>query len=383
MRIAIDARWIFPEISGIGAYTRELIRHLVPLDTCNEYVLFFDNAGIRDRTLQETGLVESSRLKTHLLPFGIFSARGQVSLPGRLKALGIDTFHSTNYMIPLWAFPPRKPGRIKCVATVHDVIPMIFPHHAPRSKKSRLFPLYRRLMIEVGRRADAIIVDSRASRADVLKHLRIPASDGGKVHAVYCGISERFCAGSHADASSATRPRQLLYVGRSDPYKNVEGLIRILANVRDAAEFPVELTVAGTRDPRYPEAPALASSLGLDRAIRWTGYLSDDTLAGLYRDADVLVHPSRYEGFGLQVAEAMACGLPVVCSNAGAIPEVAGDAAIQHDPDDVAGFGESVLRVLREPSLAATMRNKGLRRAEEFTWARTARETLDIYMALQ
>jgi len=379
MKIAIDARWIFPELSGIGVYTRELIRQLIRVDADNEYVLLFNNAEVRERTLREIELSESPRICATLLPYGVFSPAGQLLLPRRLKSLGVDVYHSTNYMIPLRLLPCPGRGAVKYVATVHDVIPLLFPGHAPKSRKSRVFPLYRRLMLEIGRRADAIIADSLASRDDVVKHLRIPASCAGKVQAVYCGVSKRFNPAPRSDASSGATPRKLLYVGRSDPYKNLDALVRIFAGVRSAAASPVTLTVAGSRDPRYPEASKLAAELAVDQSVCWTGYLSDDALAGLYRDSDVLVHPSRYEGFGLQIAEAMASGLPVVCSNAGSIPEVAGDAAIQHDPDDVDGFVESVLRVLREPELAQKMRDKGIRQAAGFTWERTARETLAIY----
>jgi len=379
MRIVIDARWIFPRLSGIGVYTRELIRHLVALDRDNEYVLLFDDADARRRTLAETGIAGLANVDTVLLPYGVFSPAGQILLPTRLRSLAADIYHSTNYMIPFAAFPRRRAGRTKCVATVHDVIPLLFPAHAPRSRKSRVFPLYRRLMIEVGRRADALITDSLASRKDVIECLRIPASGAGRVHAVYCGVSGRFRPGSPEARSAGANRGALLYVGRSDPYKNVAGLIRIFARVRAAAGSAVTLTVAGSRDPRYPEAAQLAAELGVDGSVCWTGYLSDERLAALYREADVLVHPSRYEGFGLQVAEAMASGLPVVCSNAGSLPEVAGDAALQHDPDDEDGFVESIQQVLRRPELAREMREKGICRAAQFTWKRTAVETLRVY----
>ena len=119
--------------------------------------------------------------------------------------------------------------------------------------------------------------------------------------------------------------------------------------------------------------------MGVQDAITWTGYVSDEELVVAYQGADVLVHPSRYEGFGLQVAEAMSCGLPVICSNAGGLPEVAGDAAILLDPDNVSGFGQKIVDVLSNESLADEMSKKGLSQAAKFTWQRTAAETLAIY----
>ncbi len=381
MRIAIDARWIFPEISGIGAYTRDLIRSLAAIDHENDYVLLFNDSAVRDRTLEETGVRDAGNVSVRLLPYGVFSPFNQVRLPGVLKSESIDVYHSANYMIPLLAFPSHRSGKIKCVTTIHDVIPMIFPHHAPRSRKARVYPLYRRLMVEVGKRSDAIVTDSAASRDDVIKHLRIPPDRAPAVRVIPCGVGERF---HPADDETATNrdERRVIYVGRADPYKNVATLIRAFAGARAGCPFPLRLIIAGSPDPRYPEAQQLAAQLGIDNAMTWTGYLSDEALVGVYRDADLLVHPSRYEGFGLQVAEAMACGVPVVCSNGGSLPEVAGDAAILRDPDDVDGFTAQIVRVLTDPELAASLRDKGQRQAAQFTWERTARETLALYREL-
>lgn len=114
-------------------------------------------------------------------------------------------------------------------------------------------------------------------------------------------------------------------------------------------------------------------------AVRWSGYLSDEALIELYRQSDVLVHASRYEGFGLQVVEAMSCGLPVICSRAGALPEVAGDACLLVDADDVEGFVSRIVEVLTRPELRRSLSARGLERAQQFTWRRTAEATLDVY----
>jgi alpha-1,3-rhamnosyl/mannosyltransferase len=380
MKIAIDARWIFQEISGIGAYTRELIRHLARIDKDNTYVLFFDHAALLDRTIAETGLRNVPSFSTRRLPFGVFSIRNQLQLPGILNRQGIDIFHSTNYMVPLLAFPKGRRHRTRCVATVHDVIPMLFPRLVPRSRKARLYPIYRWLMRQVGARADVIITDSNAARADILKHLCI--GDASKVKPVYCGVSDRFRPAPRPPVTDASRPRTLLYVGRADPYKNLAAVIRALPDIRKQCPFPVTLTLAGSPDPRYPEAQDLAAALNVRDGIRWTGYLSDEALMAAYHQADLLVHPSLYEGFGLQVVEAMASGLPVVCSNAGSLPEVVGDAAITVDPHDSAALARRVIEVLTDAALAARMSEEGVRRAAQFTWERTAAETLAIYREL-
>jgi glycosyltransferase involved in cell wall biosynthesis len=385
MKIAIDARWIFPEISGIGAYTRELIKHLAQIDTANSYIIFFDNQTVMDRTIYETNLVKAKNFSTHLLPFGVFSIKNQFKMAGVLSTLGLDIFHSTNYMIPFFAFPRNRRGKVKCVTTIHDVIPMIFPDHAPKSKKARLFPIYRRLMIEVGVRASAIITDSQASRTDVIKHLCIKEESHPKVRAVYCGVSNQFCppAGGHRidepSSTNAKKKRTILYVGRSDPYKNLSTLIMAFFSAMKVCPFPMELIIAGPLDQRYPEPAKLTSKLGIESAVRWTGYLSDEQLVETYQQADLLVHPSKYEGFGLQVAEAMACGVPVISSNAGSLPEVGGEAVILLDPNDVNGFTDKIHEVLTNGTIIRDMSSRGIVQAAKFSWSRTARETLSIY----
>jgi len=391
MKIGIDARWIFPEISGIGAYTRELIRSLARIDALNSYVLFFDNRQVLDRTITETNLTQAGNFSTRILPFGVFSLRNQFLLPGILKECGLDIYHSTNYMIPLFAFPRNGRGRIKCVTTIHDVIPMIFPGHAPKSKKARLFTVYKQLMIEVGIRSHTIITDSNASRTDIIKHLRIPEDSQDKVRTVYCGVSPQFRmpAGGNRFAEAPVlqepgtkannRKRIILYVGRSDPYKNLSILVMSFFAAIKVCPFPLELVIAGPLDTRYPEIAILISRLGIESNVRWTGYLSDDQLVKTYQNADLLVHPSKYEGFGLQVVEAMACGIPVICSNAGALPEVTGDAAILLDPEDVNGFTDKIHEVLVDHPTIRRMSENGIAQAGKFQWSRTAEETLSIY----
>jgi glycosyltransferase involved in cell wall biosynthesis len=384
MKIAVDARWIFPEISGIGNYTRQLLREFAQLDLPHTLTVLFNDQALLTRTLSDIGSAGARNIEAQCIPWGVFSPQSQLHLPGLLKRQGVDLFHSPNYMIPFMAFPRNRAGRIKCVTTIHDVIPLVFPDHAPKSKKSRLFPLFRALMTEVGRRSDAIITVSDASRRDILEQLHIPSEHAGRVHTVYNGVSERFTPPPPEAEPPPPENKKytLLYVGRADPYKNVEALVKALHIIRSTTDLDVSLRLAGAPDLRYPQATDLAKSLNISDAVEWTGYLMDDALVETYRRADLLVHPSRYEGFGLQIIEAMACGTPVVCSNGGSLPEVAGDAAIQIDPNDTEGFAQAIIRVLTQPELAASMRTKGFEQSARFTWKTAARQTLDVYEAV-
>jgi len=401
MKIGIDARWIFKELSGIGSYTRELIRHLARLDRDpdsrggREFVIYFSDPALRDRTVAETDLLHAPNFSTCILPFGLFSIRNQLHLPGLLAEAALDVFHSPNYMIPLRAFPRGRPGRIRCVTTIHDLIPLMFPAYAPRAWKRRFFPLYRWLMHEVARRSDLIITDSRSARDDVVRHLRPPPE---RVLAIPLGVLSKFqpaamsfdAQRSTLDAlrasgamgwspGSARAEKTILWVGRADPYKNLVGLIEAFAALRKQYQLPVELRIVGPKDRRYPEASRRAARLGIEDAVTWLGYLPDDRLVSEYQNADVFVQPSLYEGFGLPVLEAFACGTPVICSNKGSLPEVAGGAALTVQPQDMIGLTEAMRRVLTDFRLARDMGARGLRQAQKFTWEATARMTLEAY----
>jgi glycosyltransferase involved in cell wall biosynthesis len=380
MKIVLDARWIYREISGIGACTRELARHLPRLDESDEYVFLFNDELVRDRTRAEAGLSDLPNASTLTVGYGPFSPMNQAAMPPLLRSVGADVFHSTNYMIPLLPFPRGRRGRTAAVVTVHDVIPLLFRDHAPRSRKSRLFPLYRLLMIEVGRRANRIVTVSEASKRDLIREMRV--RDPGKVRAIPNGVSELFLNAAPRPDRPPSRQPVILYVGRMDPYKNLEMLVRALDLLRRVHQVPATLKIVGPPDPRYTAADRLARDLGLADRVRWTGYLSDDALVDAYRQADILAHPSRYEGFGLQVIEAMAIGLPVVCTDAGALPEITGEAAIRTGPADTPGFAAALARVLTQPALARSMVEAGRRRAAAFTWRRAAAATIEVYREL-
>jgi len=370
MKIAIDARWIFDEISGIGLYTRELVAALAELDRDNDYVLLFKQPELQERTWREARLADKPNFRAALVPWGLFSPGGQLGLPGWLRREGVQVFHSPNYMIPFRAFARRRPHTIRCVVTIHDLIPLLFPQYTPRALKTRFLFLFRALMRETAARADAILTVSEASRADIERLLK-----ARRVVAIPNGVAPHY----QPVAPPQNSPRRILFVGRFDPYKNVIGLLTAFDLLRQQMPGAVRLVLAGTPDPRYPEPVNFARRRGLDKDIEWLGYVSGAQLVAAYQQADVFVLPSRYEGFGLPVVEAMACGTPVVCSAVSSLPEVAGDAALLITPDDAAGIAAAIRRVLEEPGLAAAMREKGLRRAAEFSWRRVAEQTRAVY----
>ena len=375
MRIAIDARWIFPEISGIGLYTRELIAALAEADATNEYLLIFAQPDLLRRTLDEARLAERHNFKAEVVPWSLFSLGNQLHMPGWLRRHAVTVFHSPNYMIPLPASPRRRPHAIRCVVTMHDLIPLLFPHYTPRALKTRFLFLFRAILRAVTARADVVLTVSESSRADILRLLGAPAGDPRNVIAIHNGVAPQF----QPVARAAALPRRVLFVGRFDPYKNVVGLLAAFEQVRKLMPGTVRLVIAGAPDPRYPEPLEFARRHDLEKDIEWLGYVSGPQLVAAYQQADVFVLPSLYEGFGLTVVEAMACGTPVVCSNVSSLPEIAGEAALSVAPADTAGLAQAIRRVLEEPGLAAELRAKGLRRAADFSWHRTAELTRQAY----
>ena len=375
MKIAIDTRWIFQEISGIGLYTRELVAALAECDRDNDYLLLFDRPDLQQRTWAEARLADKPNFRAAVVPWRVFSPAGQLGLPGWLRQQGVEVFHSPNYMIPFGAFPRRRPHAIRCVVTIHDLIPLLFPQYTPRALKTRFLFLFRAILRAVAARADVVLTVSEASRADILRLLGAPAGDAQNIVAIPNGVAPAF----RPAALPLNAPKRILFVGRFDPYKNVLGLLTAFDLLRQQLPGAVRLVIAGAPDPRYPEPLEFARQRGLEADIEWLGYLSGPQLVAAYQQADVFVLPSRYEGFGLPVVEAMACGTPVVCSGVSSLPEVAGGAALLITPDDAAGIAQTIRRVFEEPGLAAALREKGLRRAAEFSWARAARETLRAY----
>ncbi len=379
MKIAIDARWISRDQSGIGTYSLALLDALAVQDRENEYVVLVTDPEQERQVVSSTRIAQAPNFRTRRMSGSVFSLRSQLTLPTYLRREPIHVFHSPNYMIPLLAFPRRRPHRTRCIVTLHDVIPLVSPQFAPRARKNRVYPLFRWLMREIGRRADRVLTVSHCSRRDILAHLGLPPDAGSKITVVPNGVASCFRPADRLPPSDPSRLRTILYVGRHDPYKNVGLLVRALRILKERVPFPVRLILAGAKDPRYPETAQLAEREGVVHDVIWAGQQDTQHLVRLYQQADVLAHPSRYEGFGLPVLEAMACGLPVVCSNAASLPEVTGDAAVLLDPDDLPGWVEAMERVLTDTTWAASLRERGRQRAAAYSWSRTAAQTLAIY----
>ncbi|MCB0216670.1 MAG: glycosyltransferase family 4 protein [Chloroflexi bacterium] len=291
-------------------------------------------------------------------------------------AAGFDLAH-----VPYWA-PPLRPT-VPTLVTVHDLIPLLLPDY----RRRRSVRAYTALVARASRSAAAILVDSEHGARDVRANLDV---DPARVHVVPLGVDARFRPQAPERLAELCARLDLperfgLHVGGFDRRKNLETLIQAWVAVHAGTGLP--LVLAGRPpapgDSLHPDPRALARRAGLpESALRLPGFVTDADLPTLYAAATLFAFPSRYEGFGLGPLEAMACGTPVLASDASSLPEVVGEAGLLLPPDDPAAWSEALRRLLDDPGLADRMRAAGLARAAEFTWVRTARRTRAVYASL-
>jgi len=378
-RFGIDARWITRETSGIGHYTEKLIQSLSKVDTENQYFLFFSNKKILARFSESFDFEKHPNYKPVFVPYSPFSLIGLFAINRVIASYKLDLFHSTNFMIPLFA------SKVKLVATIHDLIPLIYPHYTPKAKKTRLYPLYALLMNWIGRRANLILADSRHSQEDIIRTLKIPED---KVKRVYIGVDEKYKPATKVTFSKKVseqyqiKPPYFLYVGRHDPYKNIEGLVRAYSQYLKKVPDGAQLVITGNLDPRYPEAARWCEKEGLMGKVVFTNHVSDEALLTLYQHALAVVLVSKYEGFGLPVLEAMACGVPVLCSNVASLPEVADEAVVKVSPKSIEHITQGLIELHQNEKLRQECIRRGKIQAKKFSWQNCAIETWKAYEIL-
>jgi glycosyltransferase involved in cell wall biosynthesis len=366
MRIAIDARKL--RDYGIGTYVRNLLRQLGRQASSHEYVVLCrraDCAIIEESGPQFRAVVERA---------GAYSITEQFAVPMDLRREAVDLFHAPHYVLP-----PLTPCR--SVVTIHDCIHLRFPQYLP----SRLGYAYARgQMWAATHKAARVMTVSEASKRDILRYFRVPEA---RIDVIYNAIDERFWLEPDAEEVNRVRERYrltdpfVLYAGNIKPHKNLERLIEAFHLMRQADPNlkDVQLLIIGDEISKYATLRRAVHSHKLHKHVRFFGFVSDQTLAALYRLANVFVFPSLYEGFGLPPLEAMASGTPVITSNVSSLPEVVGDAALMIDPYDPAAIADAMARVLTDTDLRVDLQGRGLARAREFSWERSIGRVREIY----
>jgi glycosyltransferase involved in cell wall biosynthesis len=295
-------------------------------------------------------------------------------LPGILLKDRFDVLHSPAFMAPISAPCPT-------VITVHDVTHLLYPSHFAGWWGTYMDSVAPKAI----RTAAAIVCGSEHSKADIMKAYGLPAS---RVRAVPYGVDhDRFHPGVSLDAAWASslgiRDGYLLHVGVFSHRKNIPMLLRAVAQLRSKGSLGNrQVVLAGSESPGVTGAAEIYDTiqqLELSGTVVLTGRVPDQHIPGLYAHAAALIMPSLYEGFGFPVLESMAIGTPVVASSSSSLPEVAGDAALLVSPHDQNALASAIENVIQNRSTAEELRRRGLLRARQFNWQRTAEETVQVY----
>jgi len=303
-------------------------------------------------------------------------------LPKILAKLNVDVVHDTYQFGPFFF---SKRNHYKKIITVHDVSSFIFRKKEPAYYKRRVLShyeiwfRYKIVFKKILSNTDAIISVSNHTKKDLVKYFGIPPD---KIYVVYQGIDtsifkpyKRRKVKKVKQKYFEDNPTIVLGIDSDKTIDNVEVLIQAFLKVKSRIG-DVKLMLIGTPNPAHL---SLAKKLGLEKDILFTGYLPDEELPLVYNLADVFVHLSLYEGFGLPPLEAMGCGIPVIASNMSSIPEVVGEAGILVDPRKPEDVSKKIIQVLEDSDLRRELVEKGLKRSREFTWENTVKSTVQVY----
>jgi glycosyltransferase involved in cell wall biosynthesis len=380
MRILINGCFLDRPNTGSGQYVRQLVARLPGLASRHEFALIVPDR----RSFKAIDLTSNFQLPRPLCGQSNFQTPTsnfrkllfeQSIIPRAARALRADLIH-----VPYWA-PPLS-ARVPSVVTIHDLIPLILKEY----RGGPLARMYTGLVAAAARGAALILTDSEASRQDILRHLNVPAA---RVRAIYLAADPKFTSRPDAIDRAAVRRKYdlpddyVLYLSGFDPRKNVETALQVYTWAQDAIGPTHPLVVAG----RLPEAGKrffvdpreIARRIEVEDALRFIGEVDEEDIVALYQGATALLYPSRYEGFGLPALEALACGVPVVGSNAASIPEVVGDAGVLVDPDDARAMAGALIAVVTDASLRGALSERALKQAARFSWDETTRQTIEAY----
>jgi len=366
--IGIDARKI--RDFGIGTYIRQLLEALGrrPESAAYRFRVYLrpgDRALLEDLPEHFETVAEES---------GGYSVAELTRFAWRLWRDRLDLFHATHYVLP-----PLARGR--AVVTIHDIIHLLYPQFLP----NRAAYFYARLMIRRAlSRADRILTVSYNSKRDLVHYFGVPAS---RIEVIYNGVSPRF----RPDVPATERERvarkyglpspYLLFLGGERPHKNLQGVVRAFSEALRQARLPHVLVLAGPPPRSAARLDALIAALDLrDRIVR-AGLIDEEDLPGLIAGADAFLYPTLYEGFGLPVVEAMACGTPVLTSSTSALQEIAGGYAALVDPMDLDAIARGIVTLATDEKVRSDLRELGKKRALDFSWDKAAEKTLEAYQS--
>ena len=373
-RIAIDYTAAVRQGGGIGRYTRGLVHALTATPLRDEYVLLVAGRG-NDPELNAPGF-HIRNLPIDERYTNIIWHRAGLPFPKVEWFTGpIDIFHSPNFVLPPVA-------RASTALTIHDLSFIRVPQCAEPSLREYLA----RVVPKAVARADRVLADSHNTKKDIIELLEVSPD---KVDVVPAGVDDRFRPIDNSNSLESVRRKYdlgkgpfILSLGTLEPRKNFTGLMEGYALLKREQKLPHRLVIAGGKGWLCEGIFETVRQLQLEDDVTFAGFIADEDLPALYNLADLFAFPTLYEGFGLPVLEAMACGTPVVTADNSCMPELVGDAALLIDANDTGELADAMGQVLSDRELRDSLIGRGLARARRFTWAQAARKLLEAYSRL-
>ena len=368
-RVGINAHLLGEQPSyrraGVSRYIEQLLTHVLQEDPAGDYTAFVSRGGALPLPCRQ----RLSRFSTRSPWLRILWE--QAWLPWEVRTERIELLHSPVNVQPLF-LPCRG------VVTVTDLSFVLFPHSFGLGQR-----YYQRWFTRwSARRADGLIAISASTARDLERFFGVAAE---RIAVTYPGVDPTYRPIDDEALLASFRQRKqlpdkfILFVGTLEPRKNLPILVQAFAQFKRQQKTAHKLVLAGGKGWLYQPIFAAVEELGLRADVIFPGFVPEDELRLWYNLADAFAYPSLYEGFGLPPLEAMACGTPVIVSNASSLPEVVGDAALQVAPEDAPAWADALARVCGDAHLRASLSERGLRRAREFSWARMARQTVQVY----
>jgi len=364
MRISINCRsFLKKQCTGIGRYASRLVQSLVELDAKNDYFLYVPKKLFDTKRRVPKIKTRNFHVKVDLFDQG----------PNKILK-NIDVYHA-----PSPEFLNIKDTKI--IVTVHDLIHRTYPQcHTEESIKT-LDQQFEGIV----EKASKIICCSQSTINDLQKYFPV---DPSKVHLVYQGVDNQIffplVEQQKSDAwqiirGKGIKEKFLLFVGTIEPRKNLDNVLRALSDLKKKGKFPGQLVVVGMKGWMCEHIHDFVKEMDLESDVVFLGYISDQELNSLYNLCQVFLFPSFYEGFGFPIVEAFSCGTAVITSNVSSCGEIAADAALKINPGEPQEIADGINRIIEDNEFKESLKAKALKRADDFSFNKTARETLQVY----
>lgn len=371
-KILFDGRFLSLSHAGIGRYSMELLRHLLPLDTAQKYVVIVLKGTQITGDLAQKMNERENPVEVVEVDAGHYSVAEQIKLPRIISGLKVDLVHFPHFNHPLIY-------KGDFVVTIHDLTLSLYAERGGKLKQS----LYKKVITHAARRSKIILTVSDFVKKELIREFDLLPQ---KVVTTYNGIDENF--------KKITNPRILakseqyslknpyiLSVGQWRTHKNLLRLVDAYAQIVKDKKFDgnLDLVFVGRIDAKYPKLQERVKRLGLEGSVKFTGFVPDEDLPIVYNNAALFVFPSLSEGFGLPGLEAQACGVPLASSDRTCLPEIFGEGAIYFNPMNTNDMTAKIRNVLEDDKLKSALVSAGLQNAKRFGWDQTARKTLEVY----